>query len=337
MATMPDPERIRYREQHSLTLRDGIDREAADHESRSGIESTLWFTIRSHVLSINHRYTSNTHPAILVEYDMHDLWYIFVQAAKITNADDPEQDRLVSQLLYAREMGTIRRTAIGTEEEAITSDGFRIWTDLPYLVKDMREAWGKSMDMSPTHRHNFAAFTARLTAIGVCDPDLTFCALWLLRQTLETPRPLIRPENGDQVSLAELLPACIAWFEYCSHKLLTLAVNDHSIADVDPRFSAPGELARNANVEHAGHSLSRWLFWRQRFKDMSRCRDEQVAKDGRRGFYSMIGTGREMGYAVAGEAKYWAKVEKALEDELMMGGKQDVSAEDIVIDLDWTE
>lgn len=96
------------------------------------------------------------------------------------------------------------------------------------------------MDLSPTHRHNLAAFTAHVTALGVRDPELSVCALWLLRTALETPRPLTRAEAGNEVPLVELLPACIAWFQYCSHKLLTLSVNNHVS---DPGYSDPGALA----------------------------------------------------------------------------------------------
>jgi hypothetical protein len=93
---------------------------------------------------------------------MRDLWHIFIQAARITHTDDPAQDRLMSQLLYARAMGTIRRTTTGTEEEeeeeAISPEGARIWTDLPYLGEHVREAWEKSMELSTTHRHNLGGF-----------------------------------------------------------------------------------------------------------------------------------------------------------------------------------
>jgi hypothetical protein len=85
------------------------------------------------------------------EWDAHELWYIFfIQAARITAADDDRaQDRLVTQLLYAQSLGTLWRTTSGTEDEAITSDGARIWTDLPYLVSDVREAWLQSTQPRP--------------------------------------------------------------------------------------------------------------------------------------------------------------------------------------------
>lgn len=291
-------------------------------------------TIRGSVLNTNYRYTSWTHPIAEFEWDVHELWYIFIQAARITAADDPAQDRLVAQLLYAQSLGTLRRTTTGTEEEAITSDGARIWTDLPYLVSDLREAWLPSTDLSPTHRDNLTAFTARVTALGVRDPELSVCAVWLLRAALETPRPLTRADAGDEVPLAELPPACVAWFQYCSHKLLTLSVNNHAS---DPRYSNPGALARDANISSPGFSGARWLFWRPRFKQRSRCADAPVARESKRGFGWMINRGREMGYDIPGEANYAAKVQKALTDEWKRSGKKWVSTDEIVIDLDWTD
>ena len=67
------------------------------------------------------------------------------------------------------------------------------------------------------------------------------------------------------------------------------------------------------------------------------CEDPEVAKMARRGFDAMIISGRLMGYDIPGEAKYWEKVEKALEEELRRSGKVSVSAEDICIDLDWAD
>jgi hypothetical protein len=108
----------------------------------------------------------------------------------------------------------------GQREEARTSDGL-IWTDLPYLALDLQEFATQLMNMSATHRRNLAAFTARVTGLGIA--DLSSCALWLLRETLEVGRPVIMSDGVETVSIAELLPACIAWFQYSSHKLLRLS------------------------------------------------------------------------------------------------------------------
>ena len=201
------------------------------------------------------------------------------------------------------------------------------------------------MKLGPTHRHNFAAFTARLLALGVCDSSISWCALWLLREALETSRPLLVPAEGgngrerELVSVAELLPAAVEWFQYSSYKLLTLAVENHSFeAEAgSSHTSVPGELAQSASVEQAGFSVSRWIFWRTRLREICLCEDIEAAKVARRGFDVMIISGRLMGYDIPGEAKYWAKVEKALEEELTRSGKVSVSAEDICIGLDWVE
>jgi hypothetical protein len=83
--------------------------------------------------------------------------------------------------------------------------------------------------------------------------------------------------------------------------------------------------------------VSRGLFWRQRFKELSRSGDERVARGRKRGFSWMINTGREMGYDIAGESNYAAKVGEALLDELRRSGKNMVASEEIVIDLDWAD
>lgn len=334
----PNPNQLNSRERYSASFRSAIEKEAENDESKSPNGSTLWETIHGYILTTNYRYTSGTPTIAELELDMRDLWHVVVQAARITEANDPAQDRLVSQLLYAHSMGTIRRKTTATEEEgeeAVTpSEGARIWTDLPYLAKHMREAWERSTDLSPTHRHNLAAFTARATALGVRGPDLSVCALWLLRAALETARPLTRVENSDEVPIAELLPACIAWFRYCNHKLLTLAVNSHVFPALEPHLSEPGELAHTLQP---GFSVARWLFWRQRFKELSRCGAEEVAKDAGGGFSWMISAGREMGYEIPGEANYAAEVAKALTDELKRSGKNCVTSDEIVIDLDWAD
>ena len=369
MSSTPLPTQLSSRERYSLSYRSLIDREAARDDSKAsnpGSTSTLWQTIRCSILNTTHRYTSWTHLIADFDWDMHDLWHVFIQAARTTQADDPAQDRLVAQVLFARSLGTLRRTTTtGTEkEEAITSDGARIWTDLPYLVTDLREAWLNSSNLSPAHRHNLAAFTARLTALGICDADLSVCALWLLRTALETPRPLSPAEadsdpSKELLSIIDLLPACITWFQHSNHKLLTLSVQNHvptaPIPDPDPDpglpLPEPGPLAQNAGISQPGFSVPRWLFWRRRFKELSRstCADvtynnnnnkavaETVAEQGKRGFNYMIQPGRELGYDVPGEAEYAAKVAQALTEELKRSGKACVTSDEVVVDLDWAD
>ena len=286
-----------------------MEEEAERDEKLPNTETTIWKTIRGSIPNTNYRYTVTTHPIEVFEYDMHDLWHSFYQSAKVTPENDAGQDRLVQQILYARELGILSRTTSGEYEEAVTSDG-KIWTDLPFLVGDFTGFWERSMELSPLHRVNFAAATARLVAVGIGGEGLSSCALWLFRETMETTRPFARAKESDVVPLSELLPACHSWFTHCGHKLVKLCAENHSPPNSSTAFSTLGELALKSGVEEDGFSIARWLFWRQRFKELTRCGDDTMRKEGKIGFANMIRLGREMGIKVPGEIEYQEKQSK---------------------------
>jgi Protein of unknown function (DUF3632) len=296
MASAQD--QIRSRERFSLGFREDIDNEAAKNDP-----STLMRLIGDYITNVNCRYTAFQNPIILFEWDLHDLWHLVVQSAKITDADDAGQDRLVNQVLYAKEIGMISRMTAGGSQEARTSDGV-IWTDLPYLVADLQTCGIQSMSFSATQRRNFAAFTARLTGLGIA--DLSSYALWLFRETLEVARPIIMSQGMETVSVEELLPACITWFRYSGHKLLRLSANNHS-PEVRSEVSSTCSraylevLPGKSDNEHAGFSIAKWVSWRQRFEELTRCQNESVATDAKSCFQLMMGKGREMGLGVPGE------------------------------------
>jgi hypothetical protein len=73
-------------------------------------------------------------------------------------------------------------------------------------------------------------------------------------------------------------------------------------------------MAQSAGVEQAGSSVSRWIFWRRRLREICLCEDTEVAKVARRGFDAMIISGRLMGYDIPGEVNNGANFEKALEE-----------------------
>jgi hypothetical protein len=77
-----------------------------------------------------------------IEQDLHNIWHIFIEVAKISDVEDSVQDSLVLQLLYAREFGTLNRKTAGADKEPITSNGMRLCTDSPYFVSDLQ---GKSL------------------------------------------------------------------------------------------------------------------------------------------------------------------------------------------------
>src|SRR5271156_6984511 len=124
------------------------------------------------------------------------------QASMNINGERAEQDRLVMQILYARELGVLLRKGENMEiiGEAVTRDG-KIYKDLPFLVGDMTDYWiRESRSMSTNQRQNFASFLAKLSAAGVADDKLCGCALIILRDTLESTRRLNKAAPGPTVA-----------------------------------------------------------------------------------------------------------------------------------------
>jgi hypothetical protein len=110
MATTLTPDQRSSRERYSSLHKSNIESETVTDESKSPNQSTLWESRRSYILTTNYRYTSCNPPIADFALDMQDLWHIFIQAARITAADDPAQDRLGNQLLYMpTQWGTLRR------------------------------------------------------------------------------------------------------------------------------------------------------------------------------------------------------------------------------------
>jgi hypothetical protein len=207
-----------------------------DPEARRGNDNTLWTTIGSCVSMTMRVYGMSDRDNPIFEDSIHDVWYLFIQASKHIEADHPAQDRLVYQILWARELGVAKRrlrrslkSDLGDEEwsvceggsedenldlrekdtpviqEAVTSDG-RVWIDLPFLVGDLVAAWQQAMNPSAdrAHRRNLAAGIARLAAVGVRGDSLSSVGLQIMRDTLETPRVLgPKPIPAARPGLAE--------------------------------------------------------------------------------------------------------------------------------------
>jgi hypothetical protein len=299
MASASLNDRINSRENFHKSLKESLD----DSLKQTGYNdlNENWHSIRMFMMSITHQYEKGANSGlpqeVEFEYDLHELWYWVVHSARYLSSDHPAQDRLVNQVLHAREMGVLSWKKIeplkageGEEEEhdqeteiATTSNG-NIWADLPFLVDEVQAAWKMSMNFPLVERHNLSAFIARLASVGVCDPELGIVALWILRDTLETPRPLTgrtgeatNTSDSEQqltTTIADLLPATLSWFLYCGYKIQNLClVNQDFEAD-----SETGELAKAANVTpNSGLSVARWTFWRDRLEEISCCEDEEVA------------------------------------------------------------
>jgi hypothetical protein len=282
MVTFSMDNRIKSREAFHATFKESVDADL----KQAGYDNnnTTWHSIRMLTSTISSQYLHGTNFDLPKKYryelDMHELWYWVAQAARYIAADHPAQDRLVAQVQHARAMGNLsRKNEVGEEEVATTSDG-NIWSDLPFLMEEVQSAWKASGTFPSVERHNLSAFIARLASVGVRNPELGVVALSILRDTLETDRPLTSGPSGSndenpQASIADLLPAVNVWFLYCGYKVESFCIQMQNY-DSD---AETGELARKANITpSSGFSVARWKFWRDRLEEISHCEDQEVAQ-----------------------------------------------------------
>lgn len=313
---------------------DGDDRLSPDYNP-AGLRDTI--------VSIGDRYFNHGREGEDLEQELGDLWDEIFYAARFIFVTGPEAGHLVALILEAREFGHLARS--GGQEGAIMPNGQRLWTDLPYLVQELEGMWAmESYKFGITERANLAAFTARLCAAGVCPEELSRCALWLFKETLEMERPLYLRgtfERNMRPCVADSLPACLAWLQFNKFKLVKLSAIDYNSTTHDDEgesaFSTkPGPLAASAGIAQDGFSIKRWLFWRRRFKELYSTGDSEIMKLARACFEEAVQAGRLIGLDIPGEKQYLAQVFQALDRELaardFVGS---VEPSDIEIDMNW--
>lgn len=272
----------------SVTYRRQLDRDAA--ATKMGDKpNDMWESFYNLATSITQRYNQFPQPVALLEYNLRDLWYTLIQAAKITGAEDPFQDRLVYQVMSLKHLGIlVRHRQPGANpppaqedtapEHADTPDG-KVWKDLPFLSHSLQEAWTRSVEMEPDQRRNLAAMLARLASVGICHGPLAVCALSAFRDALENTRRLSPSTDGNDLPVSELLPAAIAWLRYCGHRLASWSSQGFSPSDAHPLTNTSlGERAELAGVTPGGFNKSRWLFWRTRLQDLSQAGQGAIAE-----------------------------------------------------------
>ncbi|RYP13169.1 hypothetical protein DL767_010862 [Monosporascus sp. MG133] len=263
-------------------LASAIAREAVTESARRGADSNdLHIHADSMRSSINLRYIRSPGPIEPFEWDLHDLWHTYYQASMNISAQHPAQDRLAFQIVQLQQQGALRRPGStgGGEEVAITADG-RLWDDLPFLAQDMMRFWVSGYPtMSASQRLNFAQFLAKLASAGLARDRLCDIGLYILRDTLETNRPLgslgaQAEENterkADEMCIAALLPCANAWLLNASRKLIELS--DGNWNNCDPPVSEPGELLRGDLASHMpalGFNPQRWLYWLRRLQELT--------------------------------------------------------------------
>ena len=241
----------------------------------------LWTSARSKIYNILRRFPNQ--PLEEIEFDLHDLWDTIIRTAIITPPNNPGQDRLVAEVVLARELGSLGPNATAADGEVLSG--------LPFLVGDITAACtGKLIILKPGERENLAAFTARLVAAGVRAPELGSCALFVLRETLEKPRPLRMTDyGGSGKSVADLLPAAVAWFKFAGHRLAGFSGENgpKPLWGRQGRLTAVGQLAREAGVPGPGFSTKRWRFWQLRLEELGSVDDKEIREQARQGMNSM--------------------------------------------------
>lgn len=231
----------------------------------------LWWHFRMKIRNITKRYMGGTHPMGYHEISIHEAWEGFIEAAKVTPYDDPAADRLVMQIVIAKQLGVLKIPARKGEgfEEAMTSSGERMWAELPFFARDLREYWAESMaSMERTERAYLAGVCGRLCASGVCETEVASCVLILFREALETS------SHGSEDRVSEYIPAIWAWILNGSSEILNgsseilkLCVREYSppySEEAADDWCAGGELLGDEKV--LGFSMRRWRFWIERLR-----------------------------------------------------------------------
>ncbi|KAB8226973.1 uncharacterized protein BDW43DRAFT_317258 [Aspergillus alliaceus] len=109
----------------------------------------------------------------------------------------------------------------------------------------------------------------------------------------ETRRPLVainNKQNNSLLSIADLLPAAVVWFELYTYKIKSLCLSSQ-----DFKSLTIGNLAGEAHIVPAtGFSTSRWLFWRRRLEEISQSDHAETAALAQRGLRVMQSWGERI-------------------------------------------
>ncbi|KAK0507858.1 hypothetical protein JMJ35_009747 [Cladonia borealis] len=195
------------------------------------------------------------------ELDLRETWGLSIQAAITGTSTDQERHRLVTEIVSARNLGSLG-------PNGMTADG-QIMSGLPFLFECVNFVYsGEAMTLRQHERIHLAAFTAMLVAAGVRADELGFFALSVLRETLETT--IDRNRESDR-SMSKLLPVAVAWFDFAGHELAVFSGGDghKPRSGVEISLATVGPLAHKKGVLERGFSTERWQFWRQRLQQLS--------------------------------------------------------------------
>lgn len=275
-------------------------------EQGQATDSTLDSALESCIHAITYRYANTTLPMADIEPALHNAWYVCIQAAKHMYCSNHKQDALVRTILGAKVMGHLRRPQAtpgdddgseGDGELVCFSDGSKFWVDLPFFGADLVDEWANHYYLTEHYdeaqRSYLAAFVGRLISVGIYDGPAT-CLLSLLRETLETRRPLVSAataedkgeNNGTETILPidDLLGALQQLFHHTERGTFMLRYY-YSPKDSQTgagagiaQLSSLGELAvQSGAIVSDGYSPERWTFWINRLKELAGCDVKSVA------------------------------------------------------------
>lgn len=205
---------------------------------------------------------------------------MYAQLAQQATGD--KQDGLVLDVLRIQGLGPLCRPAGGESVDvARTADGV-LWSDLPFLVGDMRAVWVRDCArMAGPQRKNFAGFLAKLASARVCGDRLAAVGLLTLRFALEDPRRDLGSASGedaedekrsiDWLDIAQLLPAACRWIKEAGIQLVVLS--DVYWNDCPSEFGEGGVLFIESELVQGkrcptGFSPWRYMFWIKRLHEI---------------------------------------------------------------------
>ncbi|KAF4462401.1 hypothetical protein FALBO_10790 [Fusarium albosuccineum] len=251
------------------------------------------------------------------------LWHMFIGAAKAFGKDSLFQDRLVLLLAWTKEFDGLHKGLNPENSVASTWESYG-------FANSLQESWEQLLSTGTVFQQcGLATFSAKALTAGICSDSIGKSGLWFLSNALET---------HDEAMAVTLLPAAVIWVDHCRHRFLALSVHDQGHEDSsNTRLLACGPLARQKGIDQPGFSLKRWLFWRQRFQQLSRSSDLAVAKEAKKGFMATINCGRDFDYDVPGEAKFAERLQAAMWEALVESGKESLDGDEIDINPDWVD
>ena len=248
---------------------------------REGTDNSLWKTASNMCSTINKRCSVGDYSDEELDADLHDLWFLFYQAAKHTSSASANQDRLAFQILQAREQDVtpLVPLPIGRRARHFGSGG-PVWDHLPFFAADMVKFWKQDCaSMSAEQRLNVATFLAKLASIGLAEEKMCVTAFHLFRDALEMARPLGQLGSQDDedanrgmqhLTIAALLPAVNAWLFHAGRRIIQLSEILWSGAHISEGRLGPlvRDEASSEEPDRGGFSPKRWMYWLKRLEEI---------------------------------------------------------------------